>query len=1679
VNLYDEVQKLIWEFNDIRAENGWFPGTKDMKNYVRALWLKEHIDEIRQAGEEFPPGMKERVEEFLRLWRDWVVVNKLIDHYRDLMREADIGRYKFTPEDVEKLKGAIERLKSELPRLNSLVEELEHPVDKILTVVRAKRERGPFIQDNWTLEIECYYGGKADIIPVKVTPFPLERAKGAYSINSWTPEKDAEYDQLSYLRTLNRYAEKVQKLCPLIGPERAKRLIQNFSKRYIELYEDYLTTRARIPSAHVVGPARMPSQDRLEKLWRTEHRKLSALDEFIKNAFKKLDKLAEELKKEQEALKQGAVNKKAVGELERLKEELAILEKRREIMKEANKIIRSKKLTPEEKERKLKEIGAFKVAEAGHFFFWPEPDELGRIGFPDFELRRVGEKIKRLKARIEELEKKEAQAKGTTSGVQVLAKGDGWKIIANHADDRLWVVFTSAPPAEVRRELKAHGFRWSPKRKAWVRKLTDNAIADALEIIERTMNVPGLSKKFGEVRLNPPELKEPWNEVWKNARKALYDGVYEVVLHETGKPPLDWKAVKEWNSDTQAEKTWLVKTAVGDFELTMRLGQLHGAYITLSARVNGETIELDGVCEVGRGKDPRKYVPCVHSLARELTKEVLERLSPEEVDWREELMKIIDEKLNKSPTVFSIWDTLPGLVSRLAKMGAEVSADEICEFIERKKLGWCLSGGKLILLRTDYDKLCRDSRSPYDCLKKLRELMALTAMAWKLYNAGKVEPVKAVLIPLDMACADIKCGKIPRWHGANPLDREILYLAQYLSNFTWKDANMPDFCKYVGYLTSGLGVKSKAGTEAEKRLALEEEARKLIKEYEELRKNLPEKLPWKLSTTTKNSLKVKVRVLGRMIGNPRVSDEELKEQMEDVRETLNRVKAELEALAKQSESYEPNYNVRYVTPELTKQVEEFAKTAPRDVFARHLEREFGVREEFLYPEKHYPNGVCHISDNARGYYNVVRRELKPGHLNFVKANYLQELVTTYFERFLAPQVEKCKKKVEKPREVPGTAKSAQPEPKPAREEKPKPSIERAQLGFYLGLKPTPERVAKTLVLLGAISPSEVEDYDWQKLDYYPFRTVYDMLVHYARTLPTNKEEALLARAGAEVMRWKLKPTETEERAELLRQVDDYIRDALEHPEQYGATSAEEVVEQLANDEEFARRLGMTPEEWARHVRELAKEYLPPAPEELPKLEAELKEEKRKAEIPEESMVRTIAGEKEGAPLEEVEVPVKVHGEATELPLEEVAEMATQEEEDLRFIRRKLTDTWEGYFELHDVRPPEPPLELIERLAREVYEGRLTQPRAMAIVMKEARKALPKAKVEEAKKMLGAKPERRAEREVKELTPEEEAISEEIEPRRAPEVPEEVRATYERLLKSLDRRLLKRNIDLDFVLPDIERDLWVLADMVAKGELPFDSAVIEASKLATSVYNQKVGRRELPVEMKKRSGGVVSATEIVERRKELSKPKNIYHYLGEVPEWLSRALEDPRELSAMLWYGVERYLKEKAKTHSDASMYADFLRKWLGEKIVAHAVSELERKDREGTITWREALTLYALQNFGGRLVEGGIDAFYRVGSSWVRAWIINNARAGDVFSEAVQEFLRRHPAVYVTVKPGIGTEVSFTEGETRYPTLMFIMAIAPDIALKLAGYLAEFPEPEGSAYRFVVEKLKEWVMRHG
>lgn len=140
---------------------------------------------------------------------------------------------------------------------------------------------------------------------------------------------------------------------------------------------------------------------------------------------------------------------------EKIADKIERLTQRQEMMKAANKLVRK------EDRAGLAEMG-FSEAVIAQLF---TPDFCGRLGFPDYELKNNGANIRRLKQRLASLEAVPTESTET--------EHEHFTIIENADEYRIQIVFDDKPPAEVRRRLKASGFRWAPSQGAWQRHLNN------------------------------------------------------------------------------------------------------------------------------------------------------------------------------------------------------------------------------------------------------------------------------------------------------------------------------------------------------------------------------------------------------------------------------------------------------------------------------------------------------------------------------------------------------------------------------------------------------------------------------------------------------------------------------------------------------------------------------------------------------------------------------------------------------------------------------------------------------------------------------------------------------------------------------------------------------------------------------------------------------------------------------------------------------------------------------------------------------------------------------------------------------------------------------------------------------------------------------------------------------
>jgi hypothetical protein len=266
--------------------------------------------------------------------------------------------------------------------------------------------------------------------------------------HNWTshwPEKRGKY----YVETYSAILEEDLALLPEENRE-------DYKNRFINLFTTWMHRKSNCISSFITGGSNFPVR-RAERANRSEEKAYTIFEDFRKRYFRRLNRKA---------------RPGLDGELE---EAMINLKKREEDqvrMKEINKVIKNKKKNPFDG---LVELG-FTPAQAEKLL---TPDFMGRVGFAGYSLTNNNANIKRLRERVDYLTKKVELRERNEDEPQNFPGG---QYIVNRVEDRLQFIFDAKPEHEVICRFKKEGWNWSPRFKAWQRKITPNAFASAKQI---------------------------------------------------------------------------------------------------------------------------------------------------------------------------------------------------------------------------------------------------------------------------------------------------------------------------------------------------------------------------------------------------------------------------------------------------------------------------------------------------------------------------------------------------------------------------------------------------------------------------------------------------------------------------------------------------------------------------------------------------------------------------------------------------------------------------------------------------------------------------------------------------------------------------------------------------------------------------------------------------------------------------------------------------------------------------------------------------------------------------------------------------------------------------------------------------------------------------------------------
>lgn len=255
--------------------------------------------------------------------------------------------------------------------------------------------------------------------------------------------------------------QKKEKVSPFYY-EKLNALLDSYARRLAEWTNAYNRNTASCPSVFITGASNFPvhkkekQNAREDRLW-DEYDEIKAI----------LDKI--------KAVGTGAVDLNDPHAREMLTEQLQRYQTQLDQSKEINAYYRKHKsfdgcphISPERAAKWNAELADAKSR--GYVMDNP---------VPSYELTSMRGKIKRLQARLDELDKLQAAAEQPAETEDFI----GGQIVRNAELNRLQIIFDEVPDTDTRNELKSNGFRFSPTNRAWQRQLTDNAERAARHII--------------------------------------------------------------------------------------------------------------------------------------------------------------------------------------------------------------------------------------------------------------------------------------------------------------------------------------------------------------------------------------------------------------------------------------------------------------------------------------------------------------------------------------------------------------------------------------------------------------------------------------------------------------------------------------------------------------------------------------------------------------------------------------------------------------------------------------------------------------------------------------------------------------------------------------------------------------------------------------------------------------------------------------------------------------------------------------------------------------------------------------------------------------------------------------------------------------------------------------------
>ncbi len=296
---------------------------------------------------------------------------------------------------------------------------------------------------------------------VKYYEINEDAARRAKEMNSFYEYKSGRATE-EYRTMVDRAAEIAEAQKKHVDPiyhEKIDSLLDTYARKLAENMNNGYAIDARVPSVMIAGPANFPTRKK---------EKQNAARDCNMQEWREIQELLNKIR----GVGTGGISADDPDAVGKLKKKLEALEESQETMKFVNDYYRKNDTLDRCPFLTQEQIQKLKSDMESNWHY-------GNAPYLPWQLTNNGAEIRRVKKRIEELERK-AETMYT-----------GWEFDGGHVepckeDNRLRIYFDEKPDEDIRSELKSNGFKWSPKAGAWQRQLTANAFyaADRIACIQ-------------------------------------------------------------------------------------------------------------------------------------------------------------------------------------------------------------------------------------------------------------------------------------------------------------------------------------------------------------------------------------------------------------------------------------------------------------------------------------------------------------------------------------------------------------------------------------------------------------------------------------------------------------------------------------------------------------------------------------------------------------------------------------------------------------------------------------------------------------------------------------------------------------------------------------------------------------------------------------------------------------------------------------------------------------------------------------------------------------------------------------------------------------------------------------------------------------------------------------------